>query len=137
MTFLLLAASPTPAPAPSEMEPWEVSPGLIGFLLGFFVLAIAVVPLFRSMAKHMRRVDHNERLRQAAEEGAAARAGADPGHGYPVEGAATRGAVPERRVVEGGPTSAGGTGTGGGAGRAVGPDRPSGEGSLPDDAGPA
>jgi hypothetical protein len=71
MIYVLLAASPTPAPAPTQTEPWEVSPGLLGFLLGFFVLAIAVVPLFRSMAKHMRRVDQNERLRQAAEEQAA------------------------------------------------------------------
>jgi hypothetical protein len=65
MTFVLLTESPTPAPA--EMEPWEVSPGIEGFLLGFFLLALAVVPLFLSMTKHMRRVDHNERLRQRAE----------------------------------------------------------------------
>lgn len=73
MTFVLLTESPTPAPA--EMEPWEVSPGLEGFLLGFFLLALAVVPLFFSMTKHMRRVDHNERLRQRGE--AAADGGPD------------------------------------------------------------
>ncbi|WP_418607724.1 hypothetical protein [Georgenia sp. SUBG003] len=87
MTYVLFAASPTPAPEPTEMEPWEVSPGLMGFLLGFFVLAVAVVPLFRSMAKHMRRVDHNERLRRAAEE--ASRDGAPSGGGTPG-GAAAR-----------------------------------------------
>ncbi|GAA4288737.1 hypothetical protein [Georgenia daeguensis] len=78
MTFVLLTESPTPAPA--EMEPWEVSPGLEGFLLGFFLLALAVVPLFLSMAKHMRRVDHNERLRQRAE------AAADDGPDGPLDG---------------------------------------------------
>jgi hypothetical protein len=89
MTFvLLLAESPTPAPAPTEMEPWEVSPGLMGFLFGFFLLAIAVVPLFLSMTKHMRRVDHNERLRQRAEEEAAK---ADGGAGSTLEDELHRG----------------------------------------------
>jgi hypothetical protein len=102
MTYLLLAASPTPAPAPTQTEPWEVSPGLLGFLLGFFVLAIAVVPLFRSMAKHMRRVDHNERLRQAAEE---ASRDAAPSGDPTTDGAATPPVVRDRhgRVLEAGP----------------------------------
>lgn len=78
MTVVLLTESPTPAPA--EMEPWEVSPGIEGFLLGFFLLALAVVPLFLSMTKHMRRVDHNERLRQRAE------AEAGDGPDGPLEG---------------------------------------------------
>jgi hypothetical protein len=82
MTFVLLTESPTPAPA--EMEPWEVSPGLEGFLLGFFLLALAVVPLFFSMTKHMRRVDHNERLRQRAE------AAADDGPDGPLDDGARR-----------------------------------------------
>jgi hypothetical protein len=85
MTFvLLLAESPTPAPAPTEMEPWEVSPGLLGFLFGFFLLAVAVVPLFLSMTKHMRRVDHNERLRQRAEE-EAARADGEPAEPFDAD----------------------------------------------------
>jgi hypothetical protein len=95
MTYAFLVASPSPAPEPTEMEPWEVSPGLLGFLLGFFVLAVAVVPLFRSMAKHMRRVDHNERLRQAAEEASdggtpPARGGARDEGNRPDDAGATR-----------------------------------------------
>lgn len=71
MTSLLLLAA-TPAPAPVEMEIWEVTPGIEGFFWGFFVLAALAIPLFLSMTRHMRRVDHNERLRRAAEEATAA-----------------------------------------------------------------
>ncbi|MHB1289889.1 hypothetical protein, partial [Georgenia sp.] len=66
MTSLLLLAT-TPAPDPVEMEIWEVTPGIEGFVWGFFLLAVIAIPLFFSMTKHMRRVDHNERLRQRAE----------------------------------------------------------------------
>jgi uncharacterized protein (DUF58 family) len=77
--LVLMAETPTPTPAPTEMELWEVSPGIEGFLWGFMLLAVLVIPLFWSMTKHMRRVDHNERLRVQAEEAAAqaASAGAD------------------------------------------------------------
>ncbi|WP_127129755.1 hypothetical protein [Georgenia sp. SYP-B2076] len=73
--LVLLAATPTPAPPPTQMQPWEVSPGITGFFLGFFVLAVVCIPLFRSMNKHMRRVDHNQRLLERAEELEAERAG--------------------------------------------------------------
>lgn len=71
MTSLLLLAT-TPAPAPVELEIWEVTPGIEGFVWGFFLLAVIAIPLFFSMTKHMRRVDHNERLRQRAEAEASA-----------------------------------------------------------------
>jgi hypothetical protein len=118
MTFVLLTESPTPAPA--EMEPWEVSPGLEGFLLGFFLLALAVVPLFLSMTKHMRRVDHNERLRQRAE------AAADDGPDGPFDGGVRRAdRSPGDAAVVDSPDGAGsgwpedGSGDGGGARRVV------------------
>lgn len=72
MMPLLLAT--TPAPDPVELEIWEVSPGIEGFLWGFLLLAVLAIPLFLSLVKHMRRVDHNARVRQRAEEAAAAEA---------------------------------------------------------------
>lgn len=75
MTPLMLLAT-TPAPDPVEMEIWEVTPGIEGFLWGFLLLAVLAVPLFLSLVKHMRRVDHNARVRQREEEEAAAAAAA-------------------------------------------------------------
>ncbi|GAA4421956.1 hypothetical protein GCM10023169_15640 [Georgenia halophila] len=68
---VLLAESPSPSPEPSELQAWEASPGLMGFVFGFFLLALAVIPLFRSMVKHMRRVEHNAEVRRLEEEAAA------------------------------------------------------------------
>ncbi|MFC7404926.1 hypothetical protein [Georgenia alba] len=74
----LLAESPSPGPQEGELQPWEVSPGILGFIFGFFLLAVAAIPLFRSMAKHMRRVEHNAELRRREEEAAAPQAEHDP-----------------------------------------------------------
>lgn len=91
--MILLPAAPTPTPV--EMEAWVVSPGLEGFFWGFFLLAVAAIPLFWSMTRHMRRVDRNARLRDEAEAAAAA---ADD---------AARGPADDRRVtvVEDGPAT--------------------------------
>lgn len=53
------APSPDPAtpPANERMEIWDVSPGFEGYMLGFFMLAVVVYFLSRSLLKHMRRVD--------------------------------------------------------------------------------
>ena len=88
---LLLAASPSPSPAPTELKPWDVSPGIEGFFWGFFVLAVLAIPLFLSFTKHMRRVDHNARLREAEE----ARQAEAQGEQRAGDGA------PEGRVIEG------------------------------------
>lgn len=90
--MILLPAAPTPTPV--EMEAWVVSPGLEGFFWGFFLLAVAAIPLFWSMTRHMRRVDRNARLRDEAEAAAAA-------------DDAARGPADDRRVtvVEDGPAT--------------------------------
>ncbi|KAE8764763.1 hypothetical protein [Georgenia thermotolerans] len=88
---LLLAASPSPSPAPRELQPWDVSPGIEGFFWGFFILAVLAIPLFLSFTKHMRRVDHNARLREAEE----ARRAEAQGDRREDDGA------PEGRVIEG------------------------------------
>ncbi|ROS78621.1 hypothetical protein [Cellulomonas sp. PhB143] len=57
--------SPTPGPLKPELSPYDVSPGLVGFL-AIFAVALAAVLLFLSLTKHLRRVRHNEELRAAA-----------------------------------------------------------------------
>lgn len=95
MTSLLLLAA-TPAPEPVEMELWEVTPGIEGFFWGFFVLAVLAIPLFLSMTRHMRRVDHNERLRRAAETSADVADDAAAGSASaPAAGSGERDATPQ------------------------------------------
>lgn len=61
-----LAAATEPSPNPTEgqlrpgLETWQVSPGLIGFVITF-ALALACVVLFLNMSKHLRRAGHNAR----------------------------------------------------------------------------
>ncbi|PUB22165.1 hypothetical protein C8K30_11333 [Promicromonospora sp. AC04] len=59
-----LATDPSPHPTEGQLRPgletWQVSPGLIGFLVTF-ALAVACVLLFLNMSKHLRRAGHNAR----------------------------------------------------------------------------
>lgn len=48
-------------------EPWEASPGVEGFLLGFFFIGLAVALLMWAMARSLRRINHNAKV-EAAEE---------------------------------------------------------------------
>ncbi|MGW2093140.1 hypothetical protein [Promicromonospora sukumoe] len=61
---IALATEPSPNPTEGRLRPgletWEVSPGLIGFLVTF-ALAVACVLLFLNMSKHLRRAGHNAR----------------------------------------------------------------------------
>lgn len=62
--FLLLAAAADPAPVPTGgtlrpgLEPTDVSPGLLGFLVTFAVAA-AVVVLFLFLTRSLRRARRN------------------------------------------------------------------------------
>ncbi|HEV6953902.1 MAG TPA: hypothetical protein VKY86_11720 [Promicromonospora sp.] len=59
---LSFATDPSPAPTEIELRPgleeWQVSPGLVGFLVTF-ALAVACVLLFLNMSRHLRRTRHN------------------------------------------------------------------------------
>ena len=59
-----LTTEPSPNPTEGQLRPgleaWQVSPGLIGFLVTF-ALAVACVLLFLNMSKHLRRAGHNAR----------------------------------------------------------------------------
>lgn len=61
---IALATEPSPNPTEGRLRPgleeWQVSPGLIGFVVTF-ALAIACVLLFLNMSKHLRRAGHNAR----------------------------------------------------------------------------
>jgi len=61
---LALATDPSPNPTENQLRPgleeWQVSPGLIGFVVTF-ALAVACVLLFLNMSKHLRRAGHNAR----------------------------------------------------------------------------
>jgi hypothetical protein len=61
---LALATDPSPNPTEGTLRPgleeWQVSPGLIGFVVTF-VLALACVALFLNLSKHLRRAGHNAR----------------------------------------------------------------------------
>lgn len=61
---IALATEPSPNPTEGRLRPgleeWQVSPGLIGFVVTF-VLALACVLLFLNMSKHLRRAGHNAR----------------------------------------------------------------------------
>lgn len=80
LTPLLLALSaetPTPPPPDPEMTIYTVTPGIAGFI-AFFVLALIGWLLFRSLTKHVRKVDHAGR-RRAEEEAAAEEPEVGPG----------------------------------------------------------
>ncbi|MFI6427449.1 hypothetical protein [Promicromonospora sp. NPDC050880] len=59
---LAFATEPSPNPTENNLRPgleeWQVSPGLVGFVVTF-ALALACVLLFLNMSKHLRRAGHN------------------------------------------------------------------------------
>jgi uncharacterized membrane protein YgcG len=61
---MALATDPSPNPTEGTLRPgleeWQVSPGLIGFVVTF-ALAVACVLLFLNMSKHLRQAGHNAR----------------------------------------------------------------------------
>ena len=82
---LLLAAGETPTPpaTPEEFTIYTVTPGISGFI-AFFVLALVGWLLFRSLVRHIRKVDMNAAGRERAEQ----ESGADPEQ---ADGGATAG----------------------------------------------
>lgn len=119
-----LATDPSPNPTEGNLRPgletWEVSPGLIGFVVTF-ALALACVLLFLNMSKHLRQAGHNARQQglpvaapevigfQRPEDGAATEAAASS---EPV-GTSDAGASPSD--VAGSPSDAGSSPSGSGS----------------------
>lgn len=80
----------TDEPTDIPTEPWEATPGIEGFLLGFFFLGIALAFLMWSMNRHLRKIKHSasaERRKAAERTVTAHQAEGTAGQGDPVEGA--------------------------------------------------
>lgn len=86
-----LAAAATPSPSPTtggELDPLDVSPGLLGFLVTFGLVAVCIV-LFVSMTRMVRRVGRRAEL----EDESVADSEPAPSAGAPDD--RPRGATPE------------------------------------------
>ena len=58
VTAHVAVAAPSPEPSRGELDPNDVSPGLLGFVV-MFAIVLACIPLFRSMTSKIRRIDHS------------------------------------------------------------------------------
>ncbi|MBD8062563.1 hypothetical protein [Oceanitalea stevensii] len=64
--LVLSAQTPTPPAPDPDMTIYTVTPGIAGFI-AFFVLAFVGWLLFRSLTKHVRKVEHEGRRRTESE----------------------------------------------------------------------
>jgi hypothetical protein len=56
------AAAPSPTPGPvRQLEDYEVSPGIAGFVATFALVLVAIL-LFLSLTRHLRRTTHNAQV---------------------------------------------------------------------------
>ena len=60
--------SPSDDPLRPELEPTDVSPGLVGFL-AIFLVALATVGLFFALSRQLRRMRHNAEVRGIGPDG--------------------------------------------------------------------
>jgi len=66
LLLVLSAQTPTPPAPDPDMTIYTVTPGIAGFI-AFFVLAFVGWLLFRSLTKHVRKVEHEGRRRTESE----------------------------------------------------------------------
>jgi len=58
LTAQVAVATPSPEPSRGELDPNDVSPGLLGFVV-MFAIVLVCIPLFRSMTGKIRRIEHS------------------------------------------------------------------------------
>ncbi|MBD8080244.1 hypothetical protein [Cellulosimicrobium arenosum] len=94
----VVAETSTPAPSDDplreDLDPTDVSPGLVGFL-AIFVVAVAAIGIFFALSRQLRRMRHNADVQGIGPDGPLDRADGD--------GKAPGGAAPDARGTEGGP----------------------------------
>jgi hypothetical protein len=131
---LALATDPSPNPTENQLRPgleeWQVSPGLIGFVVTF-ALAVACVLLFLNMSKHLRRASHNARAqglpvatpdvigfsrKEGDAGGADSSKGSDAGSPSPDGGSSSGGTSSSSGDNSSGGSSSGGSSSGGDGG---------------------
>lgn len=100
MTGLVLALAAVDEPdLRPELDPYDVTPGLVGFLV-MFAIAGACILLFLSLTRHLRRSKRNEMLR--ARDTDAQAAPSDDGAAAPEDGT-PEGGAPDDRSLDDGP----------------------------------
>lgn len=109
--------SPSDDPLREDLDPNDVSPGLVGFL-AIFAVAVATVALFFGLSRQLRRMRHNADVQGIGPDGpvgattpetsaGAGPDGATPGGSAPG-GAASDGSTPDRGTPDGrGPAGSG------------------------------
>jgi hypothetical protein len=66
VTASVAQPTPTPTTPGGDLQPFDVSPGLLGFIPPFLI-AVACVGLFLSLTRHLRRVAVRQAQMEAAE----------------------------------------------------------------------
>lgn len=109
--------SPSDDPLREDLDPNDVSPGLVGFL-AIFAVAVATVALFFGLSRQLRRMRHNADVQGIGPDGPVdatapeTSAGSTPAGSTPAgsapDGAASDGSTPDRGTPDGrGPAGSG------------------------------
>ncbi|MGO1317415.1 MAG: hypothetical protein ACTMIR_10330 [Cellulomonadaceae bacterium] len=71
LSALVVLTAPSPSPSPTDvlrpdLNPYDVTPGLLGFLAAFFLALVGILGWF-SMNRKVRRIAYDERAGKATE----------------------------------------------------------------------
>ncbi len=107
----VVAATATPSPSDDplreDLDPNDVSPGLVGFL-AIFAVAVATVALFFGLSRQLRRMRHNADVQGIGPDGPVGATAPETSAGSGPDGAASDGSTPDRGAPDGrGPAGSG------------------------------
>lgn len=94
--------SPSDDPLREDLDPNDVSPGLVGFL-AIFAVALATVGLFFALSRQLRRMRHNAEVQGIGADGPLEPGDGDDGE--PSGGATGDGSAPDDSAPDGAPGS--------------------------------
>ncbi|UTT58444.1 hypothetical protein [Cellulosimicrobium cellulans] len=99
--------SPSDDPLREDLDPNDVSPGLVGFL-AIFAVAVATVALFFGLSRQLRRMRHNADAQGIGPDGPVDATAPETSAGSGPDGAASDGSTPDRGAPDGrGPAGSG------------------------------